>query len=252
MVTGTSIAKQSIRILGYVNDSMQTVDNEADDDIIKALYSMHKLYPACAIITCPVRHDNFFYMSANAQAVFGYTPQHIADRFRELEYYFSQIHQSDIFDLQNCMDFFESFLHDESPAEYNKLRTVFHYRFRNADGKYIYLQDERATLISAGGTVIHYSLIRAMPDEAIFSGTKIEIYKDGEVFKKIAEYKPSSAKNKLSRRENDLVVLIKKGLTTKEIAWQLNISHNTVRNIKSKLFEKYSVNNTIELLNMTG
>ena len=252
MVTGTSIAKQSIRILRYVNNAMQPVEIEEDDDIIKALYNMHKLYPACTVITCPVHHDNFFYVSENSKAVFGYSPQYIADRFRELEYYFSQIHLSDIVDVQSCIDFFEKFLHNESPGEYNKLRTILHYRFRNAEGKYIYLQDERATLISAGGTVIHYSLIRAMPDEVTFSGAKIEIYKDGHVFKKIAEYKPSSAKNKLSKRETDLVVLIKKGLTTKEIAWHLNISHNTVRNIKSKLFEKYSVNNTIELLNMTG
>ena len=91
-----------------------------------------------------------------------------------------------------------------------------------------------------------------MPDEAVFSGVKIEIYKNEDSLKKIVEYKPSAARNKLSNRENDLVGLIKKGLTTKEIASQLSISHNTVRNIKSKLFEKYSVNNTIELLNMTG
>ena len=252
MVTGTSIAKQSIRILRYVNNAIEPVENEDQDDIIKALYSMHKLNPACAIITCPVRHDNFFYISENSSVVFGYTPQYFADHFKEMQYFFSQIHQADINDFQHCMNFLESFLHNESPADYNKLRIVFHYRFRNAQGKYVYLHDERATLNSGGGTVIHYSLIRAMPDETVFSGSKIEIFKDGEVFKKVAEYKPSAAKNKLSKRENDLVVLIKKGLTTKEIAWHLNISHNTVRNIKSKLFEKYSVNNTIELLNMTG
>ena len=91
-----------------------------------------------------------------------------------------------------------------------------------------------------------------MPDEAVFSGVKIEVYNDEVSLKKIVEYKPSVARNKLSNRENDLVGLIKKGLTTKEIATHLSISHNTVRNIKSKLFEKYGVNNMIELLNMTG
>ena len=42
------------------------------------------------------------------------------------------------------------------------------------------------------------------------------------------------------------------GLTTKEIAAHLNISNNTVRNIKSRMFAKYKVNNTIELLNRTN
>jgi len=176
----------------------------------------------------------------------------MADRFRTLGQYFAQIHEADMSDVTNCMGFFESFLQNESPQDYHKLRTVIHYRFRNAEGKYIYLQDEKATLILAEGNIIHYSLIRAMPDEAVFSGVKIEIYKDGNSLKKIVEHKPSAARNKLSNRENDLVGLIKKGLTTKEIADHLSISHNTVRNIKSKLFEKYSVNNTIELLNMAG
>ena len=91
-----------------------------------------------------------------------------------------------------------------------------------------------------------------MDRDSIFSGVKVEIYREQPVFEKIVEYKPSHVKNKLSPREADLVDLIKRGLTTKEIAWQLNISHNTVRNIKSKMFEKYNVTNAIELLNMAG
>lgn len=39
-------------------------------------------------------------------------------------------------------------------------------------------------------------------------------------------------------------------LTNKEIACRLNISHNTSRNIRSKLFEKFKVNNVVELLNV--
>ena len=252
MITGTSIAKHAVRILGYINNAIPPEENAMQDDILKALYTMHKLFPACAIITCPVHHKNFFYISENCRSIFGYTPQYMADHFRDLGQYFSQVHEADMNDLKYCIDFFESFLQNESTEDYHKLRTVLHYRFRNAEGKYIYLQDERATLTLADGNPIHYSLVRAMPDEAVFSGVKIEIYKNEDSLKKIVEYKPSAARNKLSNRENDLVGLIKKGLTTKEIASQLSISHNTVRNIKSKLFEKYSVNNTIELLNMTG
>lgn len=114
------------------------------------------------------------------------------------------------------------------------------------------LHDEKATLVTESGKIINYSLIRTMPEEMVFSGVKPEIYKLGELFEKVSEYKPSATKNKLSNRENDLMRLSKKGHTTKEIAWQLSISHNTVRNIKSKLFEKFSVNNSIELLNMAG
>jgi DNA-binding CsgD family transcriptional regulator len=54
---------------------------------------------------------------------------------------------------------------------------------------------------------------------------------------------------RLSKRETELVALIRKGLRTKEIADQLKISHHTVRNIRQRMFEKYNVNNSIELLN---
>jgi len=252
MITGTSIAKHAVRILGYIDNAILPQENAAQGHILNALYSMHKLSPACAIITCPMHHKNFFYVSENCQSIFGYTPQYMADHFRILGQYFSQIHEADMNDVKGCMDFYESFLQNESPQHYHKLRTVLHYRFRNAAGKYIYLEDQKATLVLTEQNVIHYSLIRAMPDEAVFSGVKIEIYNDEVSLRKIVEYKPSVARNKLSNRENDLVGLIKKGLTTKEIATHLSISHNTVRNIKSKLFEKYGVNNMIELLNMTG
>ena len=90
-----------------------------------------------------------------------------------------------------------------------------------------------------------------MPPEVSFNGVKIEVFKHESALKKIFEHRPMQAK-KLSSRESELVTLIKQGFTTKEIAGQLSISHNTVRNIKSKLFEKYSVNNAIELINITG
>ncbi len=69
---------------------------------------------------------------------------------------------------------------------------------------------------------------------------------------KIDEYKPSLGHRALTKREGEIIALVKQGLSTKEIAWYLNISHNTVRNTKSRLFEKFQVNNTVELLNMTA
>jgi DNA-binding CsgD family transcriptional regulator len=46
-------------------------------------------------------------------------------------------------------------------------------------------------------------------------------------------------------------LLIRSGLSTKEMAWQMNISHHTVRNIRQRMFEKFKVSNSIELINRT-
>jgi len=104
----------------------------------------------------------------------------------------------------------------------------------------------------AGSGNLYYTLFRDISSERPFNGVKAELLKQDQTLQKIKEFKPSTERNPLTQREGELVTLIKQGLSAKEIAWYLNISPNTVRNIKSKLFEKYKVNNTVELLNMTA
>lgn len=246
-----TIAKKTAGILTFVNDNVRA-DENMQDDIFQALYMVHKLFPQCTIVSCPVTHTDFFYISENSKSLFGYDATHMMVTHSILEKYLAELHESDIQDFHECINYIGSFFKEECLEDLHKFRCIFYYRFRHATGRYIYMQDQKATLVTANNRIIHYSLLREMDRDSIFSGVKVEIYRERPVFEKIAEYKPSHVKNKLSPREADLVDLIKRGLTTKEIAWQLNISHNTVRNIKSKMFEKYNVTNAIELLNMAG
>jgi DNA-binding CsgD family transcriptional regulator len=138
------------------------------------------------------------------------------------------------------------------PEEHVQYRAIFHYRFKKPNGQYMYLYDEKAALHLRGSGNLYYVLMRDITNERPFTGVKVELLQqEGQVFNKIREYKPSAQRKALSKREQELVSLMRQGLSTKEIAWYLNISQNTVRNIKSKMFEKYNVNNSIELLNMT-
>lgn len=251
MLTSTSIAQHAIRILNYIDKETLPSTPAENDSTLMALYNMHKLFPGCAVITCPVRHDNFFYISDNCENIFGHNAEYMAIHFRELGSYIVQIHEADLGDFKECVSFYETFLKVQAPQDLHKIRMVLHYRFRKGDGQYQYMHHEEASLVNANGMTVHYNLIRPMSTTSIFSGVIMEIFKQEATLQKILEHKPSQAK-KLSSRESELVTLIKQGLTTKEIAGQLSISRNTVRNIKSKLFEKYSVNNAIELLNKTG
>lgn len=251
MTTGSSIANHTIRILNYA-DSVHEPETAHHDDVLVALYNMHKLFPAYAVITCPIRHDHFFYVSDNCSEVFGYSAYDMSTRFKMLADYFSQLHPADIDDVRECMSYLESFMKEQSPESFPHLRIVFHYRFKNAEGRYVYLMDEKATLVTEQQRNIHYSVIKNVDDKVQFNGVKMEVLKHDIEIQKLTEFKPASLRNKLSERETDIVHLIKKGLTTKEIAGRLSISHNTVRNIKSRMFEKYNVSNTIELLNVTS
>ncbi len=251
MSTSASVALQTIRILNYIDNETLPATPAEDDSIAQALYSIHKLFPGCTVITCPAQHGSFFYVSDNCENIFGYSAEYMATHFRELASYLAQLHEADLSDFKECLFFLESFMKAQAPQDYHKMRMVLHYRFRHKDGQYQYLLDEKASFINSEGAVVHYCVIRSSPAETVFNGVKMEIFKQDGTLQKILEHKPSQAK-KLTGRESELVTLIKQGLTTKEIAWQLSISHNTVRNIKSKLFEKFSVNNTVELLNMTA
>lgn len=53
---------------------------------------------------------------------------------------------------------------------------------------------------------------------------------------------------KLTKREVDVLKLIRKGYTQKKIADILNISISTVETYKSKLFRKFNVRSSIELI----
>lgn len=59
----------------------------------------------------------------------------------------------------------------------------------------------------------------------------------------------TAARFSLTPRERDMAAMIAKGLTNKEIAWELDISPATVRTHVYNLFQKVGVQSRIELLN---
>ncbi len=58
------------------------------------------------------------------------------------------------------------------------------------------------------------------------------------------------AEFKITEREFDVIKLIKKGMTNKEIAYELKISVNTVNNHIANIFQKTGVKSRIDLLNV--
>ena len=54
----------------------------------------------------------------------------------------------------------------------------------------------------------------------------------------------------ITQREFEFILLIKRGLTNKEIASELSISVNTVNNHIANIFDKTDVRSRIDLLNL--
>jgi DNA-binding CsgD family transcriptional regulator len=252
MIKESVLTRAAARISYYIENYVSAAGAEYKEEVLEMFDKMHQLFPHWVIMTCPMMHPDFNYVSKNAPYLFGYSSEYMI-RNVGIDKFFNHIHEADQQDLYDCF----SVMHDQyesiMPEDHQKHRAVFHYRFKKPNGQYIYLYDEKATVQLRGSGTLYYVLFRDITAERSFTGVKVELFKqEDQVLTKIREYKPSAQRTALSKREQQLVNLMRQGLSTKEIAWYLNISQNTVRNIKSKMFEKYNVNNSIELLNMTN
>ena len=244
-------ARADARAISYINKYVQRVGIQRREEVFTLFDRMHDIFPHWVIGTCPVMHPDIVYISPNAPAILGYDTTFMAANCKA-EYFFELVHPADQDDILQCYLFMNEFMENTAPEQHTEYRCAFHYRFRKANGQYIYLHDEKASLKLGEEGNLYYALFRDNTSDKPFTGVKAEIFRQDMTLTKVDEFKPAQEKQSLSKREAQLITLIRQGLSTKEIAGYLSISHNTVRNIKSKLFVKYNVSNSIELLNLTA
>jgi DNA-binding CsgD family transcriptional regulator len=251
MIKESGYLRTTEKIAAHIQKFVTRVGPDRKEEVFEMFDTMHLLFPQWVIMSCPRLNPGIHFISKNASHVFGHDQNYFSVN-ANLKELFSHIHDADMKEVYDCLYYVHNFLETVTPEEHTHYRFVFHYRFRKPSGQYIYLHDEKATVNLRGAGNLYYGLYRDVTTERVFTGVKVEMFDQQHTLTKIREYRPGTKTNPLSKREGELVTLMKQGLSTKEIAWHLNISHNTVRNIKSKLFVKYNVNNSIELLNMTG
>jgi DNA-binding CsgD family transcriptional regulator len=251
MVSEAVLLRTTERVINYIQQYAQLAGAEKREEVLELFDSMYKLFPHWVLMTCPVMHPDICYVSKNCEPVFGYNNEQLKMNSNPV-HFFSFVHEADQEELHSCYSFVHDYLEAIPPENHSAYRTVYYYRFKKPNGEYMYVHDEKAVLHLKDAGSLYYTLFRDITTESAFKGVKAELFKQEHTLRKIKEFKPGTQNNSLSKRESELVHLIRQGLSTKEVAWYLKISHNTVRNIKSKLFEKYRVNNTIELLNITS
>lgn len=223
--------------------------DDVHEEIMHTFMNLQKIFPRWVICTCRLMHKGFFYVSDNATELLGFDPGHLTSMLDGAEY-FNRIHPADLEGYSQSLQLIARLFEEEEPGERHKLRFIFNYRIQHPSGRYMHLHDEKAMIPLRNGLNLHFMLWRDISEESPFTGVKMAAYKNGYGNKKVIEYDASAqAVSQLSPRETELLPLMKQGLSTKEIAHSLSISHHTVRNMRQKLFQKFQVNNAIELLN---
>ena len=194
-----------------------------------------------------LNENKIAFFSKNYAHLLGYS----RDEFEALNYAFfeDKIHPDDKYDLAmfglSSLKLFKELSNDEKLNH----KVVYEFRMLNSLGKYVRVIDQYQILeLDATGQIwLMMSTLDLSPNQDVESPVKCQIlnFRTGKIIPSSIDKKPSL---ELTKRELEILTLVKKGLISKEISDKLFISVHTVNTHRQRLLEKLGANNTIEAI----
>ena len=187
------------------------------------------------------------FFSRNYAHLLGYS----REEFEELNYAFfeAKIHPDDKHILATFGLSTLKLFRELSADEKLNHKAVYEFRMLNSEGKYVRVIDQYQLLeLDAIGQIwLMMSTIDLSPNQDEESSVKCQIhnFRTGKVIASGVESKPAL---ELTKRELEILRLVKQGLLSKEISDKLFISVHTVNTHRQRLLEKLGANNTIEAI----
>lgn len=194
-----------------------------------------------------LNENKIAFFSKNYANILGYDRH----EFEAFNYAFFEvkIHPEDKYDLAmfglSSLKLFKELSNDDKLNH----KVVYEFRMLNSIGKYVRVIDQYQILeLDATGQIwLMMSTIDLSPNQDVESQVKCQIlnFRTGKII-------PASVENKLSleltKRELEILTLVKQGLLSKEISDRLYISVHTVNTHRQRFLEKLGANNTIEAI----
>jgi len=171
-----------------------------------------------------------------------------------LKYYLSHYHPKDLPILLKVFEDLMVFSMNELDLEQRK-RVVYtwNYRIKNSDDDYkaMHVQQTPIYFDDNGRPIIGYSQNTVIGDgrpRPLIATCKI--LNDDNKFETIyyKNYIHEALQQMLTKREIDVIKLLSRGHSTKEIAHELNISNHTVGVHRKKILKKTELNSTAEII----
>jgi DNA-binding CsgD family transcriptional regulator len=185
------------------------------------------------------------YASYNFEDLFGYDLKKLGEDAHR--YLHSQIHPDDFIEnRKNAISVMKFYYHltPETRADY---KFVYEYRVKGKSDQYVrvIVQYQSLELDKKGNTWLAIGVMDVSPDQSDFQGVKAQIinFKTGEIGKLEEDDKTIQ---KLSKREIEILSLVKDGYLSKEISAKLFISMHTVNTHRQRILEKFNANNSME------
>ena len=185
--------------------------------------------------------------SSNLGKALGYTSQDFetgGDRFLD-----TKVHPDDFTMLmQNGVTLFKLYFNFPVDEKLN-YKLISEYRILNATNHYVRVieQQQVLELDTHGNLWLGLSIFDVSPDQKnMDEGIKSEVlnFRTGKIIPFIETEKEIT--NALTKREIEILKLVKKGFLSKEISGKLTISLHTVNTHRQRVLEKLGVDNSME------
>lgn len=187
----------------------------------------------------------FIYYSSNFGRLLGYSDSDYKEKGHQ--FFAEKMHPDDALKLSiigvSVLKLFDHFTNDEKLNH----KTIYEYRMLNAENRYVRLieQYQVLELDSRGQVWLMMNIVDVSPnqDESGECEYKLLNFRTGHL---ISLENPSNAQFELTRREKEILRLVKEGFLSKEISDKLAISVHTVNTHRQRVLDKLKANNSME------
>ena len=190
----------------------------------------------------------FDFVSREVEQVLGYIPQEISTQF-----IMEIVHPDDRAWFLACQDCASQFILGLPPEKQMKYKMRFDYRARKKDGSYARIMMQVVVIhTDDSGNVFRTLIVHTDISHLKPHGKPAMSYigLDGEPsYLNVNVTNPFFRKEEIfSQREKEILILLTKGKTSKEIGDILNITKQTVDTHRKNMFHKAQLSNTNELV----
>ena len=215
----------------------------------KSIQEFSQMSRSC-IFTVDVFKERYDFASDNFSHIFGYNPDWIKTIRKQGDLLEERIHPDDRGQLTAYQIEHGQFIYSLPEEERNDYQQTFQYRILNAKRQYINVVSRHQVIQKDRNNKawIIMGMIDISPDQ-----TPTERIKRTVINRKTGEILASSLiseEKQLTNREKEILLLIRQGFLSKEIADKLKLSIYTVNNHRKNILAKLDVDNVIEAINM--
>lgn len=245
--------------LDYLYSSLYK-NESADQSLLNPMLAQFNTFSASYPVDCPVFviidyiNKEYIFMTDNTKRLYGYHSKEFLEN--GLEFYRS-LQQKDFFQVYNN-NFFPNvlaFLKNTDQAQHKDYVFSFTTRFKNKMGDWVEILQKCSYITSSQtglplyclGMASDISLIKR--DNLVFNCIeRIDAVTGNKLTVDVQYYYAHEEDKILSTREKRILSLMADGLSSKQIAPQLNISENTISNHRQNMLRKTETKNVAELI----